>query len=61
MITGVFASEGLPFLLPWLRLELILRSILTTRWDTETWTIVRRQVPRVLAMRAQVAKDGWWN
>ena len=47
----------LPFLLPWLRAELLLRSILTTRWDAATWAIIRRQMPRLLAMRRQAAKD----
>ena len=50
-----------PYLLPHLRVELILRAILNTRWDAETWAIVREQVPRVLQMRAQAARDGWWN
>jgi len=45
----------LPYLFPWLRVELLLRSILTTRWDEAT------QLPRMLAMRAQASKNGWWN
>ena len=49
----------LPYLLPWLRVELLLRSILKTRWDDTTWPTVRRQLPCVLELRAQVAKDGW--
>ena len=40
-----------PYLLPWLRVELLLRSILTTRWDEPTWAIVRREIPRLMAMR----------
>jgi hypothetical protein len=51
----------LPYLLPWLRVELLLRSILTTRRDEATWVVVRLQIPRLLAMRRQVARDGWWN
>jgi hypothetical protein len=51
----------LPFLQPWLRIELLLRSILTTRWDDATWPTVRQQLPRVLRLRSQVARDGWWN
>ena len=46
---------------PHLRIELILRMILNTRWDAETWAVVREQVPRVLQMRVQAAEDGWWN
>ena len=51
----------LPYVLPWLRVELLLRSILTTRWDAATWTIIRPEIPRLLGMRRQAAKDGWWN
>jgi hypothetical protein len=42
-------------------IELILRAILNTRRDAETWAIVREQVPRVLQVRAQAVRDGWWN
>lgn len=48
-------------LLPWLRVELLLRSILTTSWDSAAWPAVRRKLPRVLELRDQAAKDGWWN
>jgi hypothetical protein len=51
----------LPYLLPWLHVELLLRSILTTRWDEATWAIIRRLMRRRPAMRRQAAKDGWWN
>ena len=48
-----------PFLLPHVRLELLLRSILTTRWDAAAWAIIRQEVPQLLAMRRQAARDGW--
>ena len=48
-------------MLPWLRIELLLRSILTTRWDEGTWAVLRREISRLLAMRRQAAKDGWWD
>ena len=51
----------LPYLLPWLRVELLLHSILTTRWDAVRWAIIRPEIPRLLAMRRQAAKDGWWS
>jgi hypothetical protein len=37
-----------PYLLPYVRVELLLHAILTTRWDAATWPIVRRHLPRVL-------------
>ena len=51
----------LPYLLPWLRVELLIRTILTTQWDAETWPTIRQELPRVLKIRSRVAKDGWWN
>jgi hypothetical protein len=51
-------SEPAPYLLPHLRVELALRTILGTPRDVETWAIV---ITRVLDMRAQEARDGWWN
>jgi len=32
-----------------------------TRCDAEKWAIVRQQLLRVLKMRAQAAKEEWWN
>jgi hypothetical protein len=42
----------LPFLLPWLRLELLICSITSTTWDDQTWPIVRIELARALRMRA---------
>jgi hypothetical protein len=50
-----------PFLLPHVRVELLVHTIRTTIWDAATWAIVRMQIPRVLELRNQAAKDGWWN
>ena len=50
-----------PFLLPHVRVELLLRSILTTRWDAEAWALLRPEIPWLLAMRRQAARDGWWS
>jgi hypothetical protein len=54
-------SPWMLFLLPAIRAELLFRTILGTRWDDATWAVIRREVPRVLAMRRQAVKDGWWN
>ena len=47
-----------PYLLPPLRVELALRTIFETRWDAATGAIVCEQIPRVLEMREQAARDG---
>jgi hypothetical protein len=40
-----------PFLLPWPRLELLIRSIRATSWDSETWPIAHRELQKALRMR----------
>jgi hypothetical protein len=50
-----------PYLLPYVRVELLVHTIRSTTWDAATWPLVREQIPRVMEMREQVAKDGWWD
>jgi hypothetical protein len=50
-----------PYLLPHVRVELLVHTIRSTTWDAATWAIVRTQIPRVLELRCQAAKDGWGN
>jgi hypothetical protein len=56
-----YDMNGLPFLLPWLRLELLIRTITFTTWDDRTWPIVKVELARALRMRAAVRREGWWN
>jgi hypothetical protein len=37
--------KSLPFLLPWLRLELFIRAITTTTWDDQAWPSSRPTWP----------------
>jgi hypothetical protein len=46
---------------PWLRLSLLLRAMLATRWDAEAWRQVRGHIPDVVAERARVRATGWFN
>ena len=50
-----------PFHLPWLRLSLLIRSILGTSWDEETWPTVKTTLSRALRMRASLVREGWFN
>ena len=50
-----------PFHLPWIRLSLLIRSILGTTWDEETWPTAKTELARALAMRSRLAREGWWN
>ena len=51
----------LPYLLPWVRVALLIRSIRTTTFDEATWPTAKTVLARALAMRIQIAREGWWN
>ena len=53
--------KPLPYLLPWVRVLLLIRSIRSTTWGHEAWPDVKRVLRRALAMRRQIALGGWWN
>jgi hypothetical protein len=51
----------LPYLLPWVRLLFLIRSITSTEWDEPAGRLVQPILRRALEMRQQIARDGWWN
>ena len=51
----------LPYLLPWVRVLLLIRSITSTTWGHEAWPEVKPVLRRALEMRRQIAHEGWWN
>jgi hypothetical protein len=51
----------LPYLLPWVRMLLLIRSITSTTWGQEAWPGVKPVLRRALEMRRQIAREGWWN
>jgi hypothetical protein len=51
----------LPYLLPRLRILLLIRSITSTISGHETWPLAKPRLRRPLAMSRQIARDGWWN
>jgi hypothetical protein len=50
-----------PYPLPWVRVLFLIHSITSEIWPAETWPLVRPVLHRALAMRQQIARDGWWN
>jgi hypothetical protein len=46
---------------PWLRVHLLLRALLTTRWDAESWAQVRLLIPKALTMKGRLEREGWFN
>jgi hypothetical protein len=53
--------KPLPYLLPWVRVLLLIRSITSTEWDDTTGRLVQPLLRRALEMRRQIAREGWWN
>jgi len=51
----------LPYLLPWVRVVFLIRSITSTDWDDQTRRAVQPLLRRALEMRRQIAREGWWN
>jgi len=51
----------LPYLLPWVRVLFLIRSITSTEWDDRGRRLVQPILRRALEMRRQIAREGWWN
>ena len=54
-------GNGVRFLLPYVRIELLIRTMLTRRWDPDHSPIVKREFKRALELRSRVARSGWFN
>jgi hypothetical protein len=46
---------------PWLRVSLLIRTMLHTRWDAETWPHVKAEFKKALALRSRIERAGWFN
>jgi len=46
---------------PWLRVSLVIRVMLGTRWDAEAWPQVKVEFKKALALRSQIRRSGWFN
>jgi len=51
----------LPYLLLWVRVALLIRSIRTTTFDQATGPTAKTVLARALTMRSQLTREGWWN
>jgi len=40
---------------------LLIRRILSSRWDEATWPIAKDEPPRALALRSRLARAPSWN
>jgi hypothetical protein len=50
-----------PYLLPWVRVTLLIKAIRATTFDEATWPTAKTVLARALAMRGRLARGGWWN
>jgi hypothetical protein len=57
----VIRMTRLPYLLPWVRVLLLIHSIRSTTWGHEARPETKPILRRALEMRRQIARDGWWN
>jgi len=46
---------------PWLRINRVLRAMLTTRWSAEAWAEIRVEFKKALALRSKIRRAGWFN
>ena len=53
------SDSRLPYLLPWVRVALLIGSIRTTTFDEATWPTAKTVLARALAMRSRLAREGW--
>ena len=51
----------LPFLLPWVRIGLLIRSIQSTTFDSATWPTMKETLKDGLRLRARMRRWTWWN
>jgi hypothetical protein len=51
----------LPFFLPWLRVNLLIRSITSCVWDERTWPLAKAHLGLALEIRRDLARTPWWN
>ncbi len=46
---------------PWLRIQLLLHSMLGTRWNATTWPTVKAEMKKALEKRSRIQRAGWFN
>jgi hypothetical protein len=47
--------------LPWPRLTLLIRRILSSQWDEATWPIAQAELAKALKVRSALERVGSWN
>jgi len=45
----------------WLRLQLVIRELLNTRWDAKSWPMAKAELGKALALQRRLKRAAWWN
>jgi hypothetical protein len=48
-------------LLPYVRIELLIRTMLTRPWAPEAWPLVKHELVKALKLRRDLRRSGWFN
>jgi len=54
-------TSRLPFLLPWVTVNLLIRSITSRSWEERAWAIAKAHLGRALEIRRDLSRAQWWN
>jgi hypothetical protein len=54
-------NSRLPFLLPWVKVNLLIRSITDRVWDERAWPIAKSHLGRAFEIRRDLARAPRWN
>ena len=53
--------DQLPYLLPWVKVNLLIPSTTCQIWPDEQWRVLKPELRRALEIRSQIRREGWWN
>jgi len=54
-------TDGRAWQHQWLRLYLVIRELLITRWDAKSWPMAKAELGRALALQRRLKRAAWWN
>ena len=56
------SPHRLSYLLPWVKVNLLICSITGRIWPEDQWRIIKPQLRRALEIRIKLARETWcWN
>jgi len=51
----------LPYLLPWLKVHLVIRQIRSRTWDSAAWPVMKEALRDALRLRSQMQQRRGWR